>query len=126
MQHSGRVTEVLFASSDHVDHARQEPSRYWDAVVTVWHQSQQKKKKEETDEKSARSTPTLRASQLPEFFFEDGVTDADVRMPSKAYIKTSRWSDADSQITLLPSLPCTPCSDKLAAVEERLLRDGFI
>jgi len=123
MEHSGRVTEVLFASSDHVDHARHEPSRYWDAVVTVWHQSQEKKA---TDEKSARSTLTLRASQLPEFFFEDGATDPDVIMPSKAYIKTTRWSDADSQLTLLPSLPPTPCSDRMAAVEERLLRDGFI
>lgn len=121
MEHSGCVTEVIFEHSDHVDHARQEPSRYWDAVVTVWHQSQ-----ENRDEKGTRSTCTLRQSQLPEFFFEDGVTDVEIRMPSKAFIKKSRWSDTDSQLTLLPSLPPTPSSEKMLAVEDRLWRDGFI
>ncbi|KAJ4989894.1 hypothetical protein SVAN01_04541 [Stagonosporopsis vannaccii] len=121
MEHSGCVTEVLFEASDHVDHARQESSRYWDAIVTVWHQSQ-----ERGDEKGTRTTCTLRESQLPEFFFQDGITDVEVRIPSKAYIKKSRWSDGDSQLTLLPSLPSTPSPEKMAAVEERLWRDGFI
>ncbi len=127
MKHSGSVTEVIFEDSDHVDHARKEPSRYWDAVITVWHQSQAKN----DTEKDTSATCTLRGSWLPEFDFEDGVTDISIRMPSKAFIKKSRWSDADSQLTLLPSPPPTPSPERMAAknmfaVEERLWRDGFI
>ncbi|KAL1605984.1 hypothetical protein SLS59_003108 [Nothophoma quercina] len=122
IQHSGSVTEIIFESSGHVDHARKEPSRYWNAVTTVWRQSQEK----DNDEKGTRATCTLRESQLPEFEFEDGVTSVEVRMPTKAFIKKSRWSDADSQLTLLPSLPPTPSVEKMMAVEQRLYKDGFI
>jgi hypothetical protein len=122
MEHSGAVTEIIFESSGHVDHARREPNRYWDAVTTVWRQSQEK----DSDEKSTRATCISRGSQLPEFDFEDGVTSVDVRMPTKAFLKKSRWSDTDSQLTLLPSLPPTPSAEKMRAMEERLYRDGFI
>ena len=122
MEHSSSVTEVIFENSDHVDHARKEPSRYWDAITTVWRQSQER----DNHEKGTRATCTLRESQLPEFVFEDGVTDMAIRMPSKAFIKESRWSDTDSQLTLLPSLPATPSAEKMAEKEQRLYRDGFI
>ncbi|KAJ8112800.1 hypothetical protein OPT61_g4920 [Boeremia exigua] len=122
IEHSGSVTEVIFEDSDHVDHARKEPNRYWDAIITVWHQNQT----QDNSEKGTRTTCTLRGSQLPEFDFEDGVTDIAIRMPSKAYIQKSRWSDADSQLTLLPSLPPTPSPERMLAVEQRLWRDGFI
>lgn len=125
MEHSGCVTEVIFEESGHVDHARAEPERYWDAVDTVWQQSQTQEKR--SNEKHTDSLHTLRGSQLPEFFFEDGVTDVSVRMPSKAYLKNSRWSTgASSELTLLPSLPPTPSPERMLAVEQRLWRDGFI
>lgn len=123
MEHSGSVTEVIFEESGHVDHARKEPARYWDAIITVWRQSQE----EDNDEKGTRATCTLRESQLPEFDFEDDVTEISIRMPSKAYLKKSRWSSgADSELTLLPSLPPTPTIEKMMAKEQRLYRDGFV
>ncbi|KZM24874.1 hypothetical protein ST47_g3974 [Ascochyta rabiei] len=121
MEHSGAVTEVIFENSGHVDHARKEPNRYWDAITTVWRQSQ-----EDINEKGTRATCMLRESMLPEFDFEDGVTDLAVRMPAKALLKKSRWSDADSEITLLPSLPPTPSVERMMEVERRLYYDGFV
>ncbi|KNG52047.1 indole-diterpene biosynthesis protein [Stemphylium lycopersici] len=38
------VTDVLFEVSGHVDHAKQEPRRYWDAVVTTWNKAGWKEK----------------------------------------------------------------------------------
>lgn len=122
MEHNGSVTEVLFEHSGHVDHAREEPNRYWDAITTVWRQSQEN----DNDEKGTRATFTLRESQLPEFDFEDGLSDIAIRIPSKAHIKKSRWSDTDSQLTLLPSLPPTPSAEKMMEMEKRLYQDGFI
>ncbi|KAF9694306.1 hypothetical protein EKO04_007949 [Ascochyta lentis] len=121
MEHSGAITEILFEESGHVEHARKEPNRYWDAVTTVWQQSQ-----EGVSEKGTRATCTLRESMLPEFNFDDEITDPALQMPAKALIKESRWSDTDSQITLLPSLPPTPSMERMMEVEKRLYYDGFI
>lgn len=126
MLHSGRVTEVIFENSSHVDHARKEPERYWDAITTVWQQAQEKENT--NDEKSARTT--LRASQLPafdfEFDFEFSVTDIDLSLPAPALIKKHRRWSSGSELTLLPSLPPTPNLERLLAVEQRLWRDGLI
>lgn len=114
MEHSGCVTEIIFDASSHVDHARAEPERYWGAVTTVWQQTTQSNQDNaaKTNEKSTTLLPsTTRVSQLPKFFFEDGVTDNSVRMPPKAFLKSSssRWSSgASSQSTLLPGLPPMP------------------
>ncbi|KAF2999771.1 hypothetical protein E8E13_005416 [Curvularia kusanoi] len=128
MEHSGCVTEVIFENSDHVDHARAEPTRYWDAVTSVWTQAQEKSDYSGGDEKTPRATTlTLRDSQLPKFDFEFDITDSTVSMPSKAFIKKTRWSSgASSDLTLLPSLPPTPSPERMLAVEQRLWRDGFI
>ncbi|KAH6611982.1 hypothetical protein C7974DRAFT_292147, partial [Boeremia exigua] len=36
MEHSGRITEVVFEDSPHVGHVRADPARYWGAVGEVW------------------------------------------------------------------------------------------
>lgn len=117
-EHSGAVTEIIFENSGHVDHARQEPVRYWDAVTTVWRQSQ-----EEVGEKGSRATCTVREIQLPECDLEETIA---IRMPNKALLKKNRWSDVDSELTLSPSAPPTPSLEKMMDVEKRLYQDGFI
>jgi hypothetical protein len=121
MEQSGSVTEIIFETSGHVDHARQEPERYWDALTTVWRQSQEDDKEKE---KGTRATCTLRESWLPEFEFEFEVEEAAVQKPEKALTRKHRWSDADSQLTLLPSMPSTPSAEKSMEMEERF--SGFV
>ena len=131
MQYSGRVTEIIFEESSHVDHARKEPVRYWDAVTTVWQQSQEKENASD-EKKSARisAVTTLRASQLPlfdfEFDFEYSVPDVDLSPPAPALIKKHRRWSSGSELTLLPNLPPTPNMERMLAVEQRLWRDGFV
>lgn len=115
MKHSSTVTEILFENSGHVDHARQEPNRYWDAIASVWRQSQEKS----FSEKGTSTTCTTKGPQLPEFDFEKGVTEITVQIPTKVFIKNSRWSDADSQLTLLPSLPLTSSARRTVDTEKR-------
>jgi hypothetical protein len=127
MQYSGCVTEVIFEDSSHVDHARKEPERYWDAVTAVWQQAQEKGNASD-EKKSARTT--LRASQLPAFDFEFGfefsVTDVDLSLPAPVLIKKHRRWSSGSELTLLPTLPPTPNLERMMAVEQRLWRDGLI
>jgi hypothetical protein len=118
MEHSGRVKEVLFESSGHVDHARREPKRYWDAVALIWQQ-----RMDEVGEKGTRATDTLIQLQLPRFDFERGTTDTGVQIPERAFTK-QRWSDSDSQRTLLSSLPPTPPPERTMEMEKRY--SGFV
>jgi hypothetical protein len=70
-----RVQEEVFEGSGHVGHARQEPERYWRAVMATWRSSNA------MDEKSGT------AVMMKEIATED--------------CTEKRWSDADSQLTLL-------------------------
>jgi hypothetical protein len=77
------VTEVLFEKSGHVGHARQEPNRYWSAVMATW---------------ESASSPSGEKS---------GVTVVVVDFDKQDFEgagKDKRWSDVDSQRTLLPNL----------------------
>jgi hypothetical protein len=75
------VKEVLFEDSGHVGHARQEPDRYWSEVMATW-----------------RNAGSL-IEEKPSFTVV--VVDFDKEDSSTAG-KNKRWSDADSQRTLLP------------------------
>jgi hypothetical protein len=74
------VQEELFEGSGHVGHARQEPERYWRAVMATWQSAGV------IEEKAGL------AVVVTEVEMEDA--------------KEKRWSDADSQLTLLPNF-CT-------------------
>jgi hypothetical protein len=72
------VQEELFEGSGHVGHARQEPERYWRAVMATWRSAGV------MEEKAGLVVV---------------VTELDVEDS-----KEKRWSDADSQLTLLPNV----------------------
>lgn len=80
------VTDVIFEGSGHVGHARQDPKRYWDAVMETWRSSSPSSSSEETfkDEKARLSVVVEQVDVMAEH-------------PS---MKKLRWSDADSQRTL--------------------------
>jgi hypothetical protein len=72
------VTEELFEGSGHVGHARQEPERYWNAVLYTW-----------------------RSSKIA--CEKYGVTVLVEHVGLHVVKDSGRWSCADSQRTLLPS-----------------------
>jgi hypothetical protein len=76
------VTQVLFEHSGHVGHAKQEPERYWNAVMATW-----------------RETGILE-EKIPKL--EIVVEEVDITSMTETVKKNNRWSDADSQRTLLP------------------------
>ncbi|KAH7070918.1 hypothetical protein FB567DRAFT_211291 [Paraphoma chrysanthemicola] len=75
------VTDVLFEGSGHVGHARQYPGRYWNAVKGTWRSAGMQ------DEKHDSAIIVEECSD----------TESDSTKEQK------RWSDADSQRTLLSS-----------------------
>jgi hypothetical protein len=75
------VREVVFEGSGHVGHARAEPGRYWGAVVATW------------DSASGAVEEKSGAAIL--------VVDFDKGDFGKC-VEGKRWSDVDSQHTLLP------------------------
>jgi hypothetical protein len=86
------VTEVLFKDSGHVGHMRQEPNRYWSAVMATW------------DSASASSEE------------KSGVTVVVVDFDKQDFEevgKEKRWSDVDSQRTLLPNLSARAGGEKV-------------
>lgn len=73
------VTSVLFEGSGHVGHARQDPKRYWDAVMETWRSSRSCSSKSFKDEKGRLSVVVKQVDVMAEH-------------PS---MKKLRWSDAD-------------------------------
>ena len=81
------VRDVLFEESGHVGHARAQPDRYWGAVMDTW-----------------RSATASRGAVEEKQDFAIVVEAMDES--TEDYPETSkRWSDADSQRTLLPDPP---------------------
>lgn len=72
------VTEELFEGGGHVGHARQEPERYWNAVMCTWRSSRMEREKH-------------------------GVTVLVEHVGLRVMEDSERWSCADSQRTLLSS-----------------------
>ncbi|KAH7379581.1 hypothetical protein BKA66DRAFT_139601 [Pyrenochaeta sp. MPI-SDFR-AT-0127] len=77
--------EVLFEGSGHCEHAKQDPERYWNTVMETWRLSHVIEKEK----------------LIPTLDFSVGDFDFGITKPERA--KTNqRWSDADSERTLLP------------------------
>jgi hypothetical protein len=72
------VTEEIFEGSRHVGHARQEPERYWNAVMCTWRSSRIECEKH-------------------------GIIVLAEHVGLRVVEDSERWSCADSQRTLLPS-----------------------
>ncbi|KAF2824215.1 DUF829-domain-containing protein [Ophiobolus disseminans] len=80
MQMGMSVNKVLFGGSGHVGHARKEPERYWSAVMATW-----------------RSTAVeMHGVTVVVEDLDGGDVDS--------FERGQRWSDADSQRTLLPGI----------------------
>lgn len=83
--HGVPVQEVLFEKSGHVDHARVEPRRYWDAVLDTWERSRGSGEK---------------------CYSVVSVQEVGIAVPERVFWRQSlalverRWSDADSERTL--------------------------
>ncbi|KAF2621853.1 hypothetical protein BU25DRAFT_228452 [Macroventuria anomochaeta] len=69
MERCGCVTEVIFADSGHVDHAKIEPKRYWDTVKSVWLHGQE-------EHEGQNTAATMSDLQLPEIAFQGKITTA--------------------------------------------------
>lgn len=67
IKRDGCVTEVIFEESEHVNHARTEPKRYWDTVRTVWMHSQ-----EQHGARDIRNS--IRDLRVPELSFKERIT----------------------------------------------------
>jgi hypothetical protein len=83
--HGVPVQEVLFEKSGHVDHARVEPRRYWDAVLDTWERSRGSGEK---------CYPVVSVQEV-----EIAVPGRALRRQSLALVER-RWSDVDSERTL--------------------------
>jgi hypothetical protein len=84
------VKEVLFEGSGHVGHARQEPDRYWRAVTATW-----------------RSAGAIgEKAEMTIVVEEIDMEKLDITDMKK------RWSDTDSQRTLLPNIGARLCDSK--------------
>lgn len=87
------ITEVLFESSGHVGHAKQDPQRYWEAVMETW--------------RSTR-TPYTGEKGVPKIDVVIEDSDFTISAPD-TFVASHRWSDADSQRTLLPGSRLSSC-----------------
>lgn len=91
--HKGIPTrEVLFEGSGHCEHAKQDPERYWNTVMATWRSSY-------GGEKDVT---------LPVLNFVVEEFDFDITKPEMTRT-CQRWSDADSERTLLPGSSCSGC-----------------
>jgi hypothetical protein len=84
------VTEVLFEGSGHVEHAKSEPERYWGAVVETWRSARPGEKK--CCGKKGRSGRSSEEKKCYVIVEEEDSDSGDEK----------KWSDSDSQRTLLP------------------------
>lgn len=71
------VIDIPFETSEHVRHAKEDPQRYWDAVMTTWQQAQIREK----------HTPHLT-------FSETGCVVLD--LPKFPEFSEREWKDTDS------------------------------
>jgi hypothetical protein len=72
------VTEVQFENSGHVGHAKEEPRRYWDAVLATWQDAQIMEKESLYSRLSETGFSVLDTPKFPDF-------------------SITKWSDDDSQ-----------------------------
>lgn len=77
------VTQVVFDHSAHVEHAKEEPERYWAAVMSTW---------------ESRVSVKEMSTKIRIIIGEVDCTEA---VPDAAK-KDCRWHNGDSQATLLP------------------------
>lgn len=75
--------QVVFEHSAHVEHAKEEPERYWGAVMSTW-----------------RGTTAMKEKCPKVKIVVEAINYMDA-MPNSVK-KSYRWSDGDSQLTLLP------------------------